>query len=114
MCRVPSDRERRLALNEAAFRVANERIRNWPERRSHEAPARYYCECASTSCHEQVLVRASEYDRVRADSHRFVIVPGHEIPDIERVVDRNDRYAVIEKKPEVNSITEATDPRRDD
>ena len=46
MCRVPSDRERRLALNEAAFRVANERIRNWPERRSHEAPARYYCECA--------------------------------------------------------------------
>ena len=38
MCGVPTDRERRLALNEAAFRIANERMRNWPERRSGQDP----------------------------------------------------------------------------
>jgi hypothetical protein len=114
MCRVPSDRERRLALNEAAFRVANERIRNWPERRGHEGPERYYCECARASCHEHVLMRSSEYEHVRADSHRFVIVPGHETPDVERVVEQTDRYAVVEKGSEVHRITEDTDPRRDE
>jgi hypothetical protein len=111
MCPVTTDRERRLALNEAAFRVANERMRNWPERRGGEGPARFYCECARESCHEQVLLRSSEYERVRADSHRFVVVPGHEIPDVERVVDRTDRYFVIEKNPGVHGITEITDPR---
>ena len=114
MSPVPSDRERRLALNEAAFRVANERIRNWPERRGHEKPARYYCECARASCHEQVLMSSGEYERVRADSHHFVIVPGHEVPDIERIVERADRYFVIEKNPEVHGITELTDPRNDE
>jgi hypothetical protein len=110
---VPTDRERRLTLNEAAFRVANERMRNWPERRSDEAPARYYCECAHATCHEQVLLRGSEYEQVRADSHLFVVVPGHELPDVETVVFRTDRYAVIEKDVEMHPLAERTDPRRD-
>jgi len=114
MSPVPSDRERRLALNEAAFRVANERIRNWPERRGHEGPARYYCECARTSCHEQVLMRSSEYERVRGDSHLFVVVPGHQMLDLERVVERTDHYFVIEKNPGVHGIVETTDPRHDE
>jgi hypothetical protein len=113
MCPVTTDRERRLALNEAAFRVANERMRNWPERRAREGPERFYCECARESCHEQVLLESSEYERVRANSHRFVIVPGHEIPDVERVVERTDRYAVIEKHEGVHGLTETTDPRTD-
>ena len=111
---MPTDRERRLALNEAAFRVANERMRNWPERRSQEAPARYLCECSRMACHEQVLLRAGEYERVRADPHHFVIAPGHEIPDVETVLERTDRFAVIEKHPPVHPIVEATDPRGED
>jgi hypothetical protein len=111
---VPTDRVRRLALNEAAFRVANERMRTWPERRGSEEPVRFYCECASPTCHEQVLVRESEYERVRSDPHHFLVVPGHEVPDIETVLEQNDRFAVIEKAEEVHPIVEATDPRDDD
>jgi hypothetical protein len=113
MCGVPTDRERRLALNEAAFRIANERMRNWPERRSGQEPHRYYCECAHVTCHEHVLLRGTEYERVRANPHHFVIVPGHEIPDVETVVARTDRYSVIDKDVSVHPITEATDPRRE-
>ncbi|HWT25986.1 MAG TPA: hypothetical protein VN213_20940 [Solirubrobacteraceae bacterium] len=110
---MPTNRERRLTLNEAAFRVANERMRNWPERRSNEAPARYYCECAHATCHEHVVLSGTEYERVRADSHHFVVVPGHEMPDVEKVVFRTARYAVVEKDVEMHALSEITDPRRD-
>jgi hypothetical protein len=112
---VATDRARRLALNEAAFRVANERMRAWPERRDHgDDPARYYCECADPACREQILLRAHEYEEVRADPHRFAVVPGHETQDVESVVRRTDRYAVIEKAAETHPLSEATDPRRED
>jgi hypothetical protein len=112
MCPVDTDRVRRLALNEAAFRVANERMRDWPERRASPEPERFYCECGNSTCHDQLLLHLGEYERVRADPHHFVVVPGHEIPDVETVVERSDRFMVIEKDPETHSITEATDPRQ--
>ena len=34
--------------------------------------------------------------------------------DIERIVERADRYFVIEKNPEVHGITEMTDPRNEE
>jgi hypothetical protein len=108
---MPSDRERRLALNEAAFRVANERMRDWPERQGDEEPARFYCECANMGCLEQVLLTQRAYEAVRAESDRFIVVPGHEIPDVETVVERRDGYHVIEKDDDVRPIAEATDPR---
>ena len=110
---MPTDRERRLALNEAAFRVANERMRDWPERQGDEAPRALLLRVRRTpGCHEHVAARGSASTRrVRADPHRFIIVPGHEIPDIETVVERRDRYHVIEKDDDVRPITEATDPR---
>jgi hypothetical protein len=49
---------------------------------------------------------------VRASARRFAIVPGHDIPDIEEVVERHERYAVIEKHADVDDIVRATDPRR--
>jgi hypothetical protein len=111
-CRlVTTDRERRLALNEAAFRVANERMRDWPERQGGEAPERFYCECAAIACHEHVLLTGRAYESVRADSSRFVVLPGHEIPDIETVVERHEGYLVIEKNEPARPVAEATDPR---
>jgi hypothetical protein len=114
MWSVETDRVRRLALNEAAFRIANERMRDWSERRSSPEPERFYCECANPECHEQLLLYMSEYERVRADPHRFIAVPGHETPDVETVVDQTDRFAVIEKDESAHPIVEATDPRQDD
>jgi hypothetical protein len=49
---------------------------------------------------------------VRASARRFAIVPRHDIPDVEEVVERHERYAVIEKHPDVDDIVRATDPRR--
>jgi len=37
---------------------------------------------------------------LRTDNDRFALVPGHENPEIERVMDRTERYVVVDKRPE--------------
>jgi hypothetical protein len=60
-----------------------------------------------------VPLRESDYERVRSNSDHFVVVPGHELVDVETVIESQEEWVVIEKKPEVREIVEATDPRRD-
>ena len=106
-------RPERLALNEAAFRQANERMTTWPERQETQAGERltFYCECATTACRQHLSLTLREYESVRANSRRFVIVPGHDEPEFERVVDEHERYAVIEKEEDMTALVKATDPR---
>jgi hypothetical protein len=44
---------------------------------------------------------------VRADNDRFVLVPGHEDPQIERVVERSEGYVVVDKRPEAEPFVGA-------
>ena len=95
------------------YRVANERIRAWPERQeaAYAESADYFCECADTSCRQQVSMAPDEYEAVRTDSRRFVVAPGHVYPEVERVAEEHDDYAVVEKFQPVAHVVEATDPR---
>jgi hypothetical protein len=110
---VLTTREERLANNEAMFRLANERMADWDEVRVSEAAEHYFCECADPDCREKITLRKSEYEAVRSDPRHFATVPGHEIPDVETVVERHEGWVVIEKRPEVSEIAESTDPRSD-
>ena len=51
-----------------------------------------------------------EYENVRSQSKRFLITPGHEIPEIEVVVWECERYYLVRK---INGAAHAerTDPR---
>ena len=109
---MASEREERLARNEALFREGNERMATWEERHRTESVELYFCECADTECGEKVRLRQSDYERVRGDASQFVVLPGHEVPDVERVVESHDEWAMIEKDPNVRAIAEETDPRR--
>ena len=109
---MASVRDERLALNEALFRGANERMAAWEERERGKAVELYYCECADPKCRQKVRLRGSDYERIRSDSSHFVLVPGHEVPDIETVIESHEDWVVIEKEPEVREITEGTDPRQ--
>ena len=84
------------------FRLANERMADWEEVRVSEAVERYLCECADPACREQIGLRKSEYESVRSDSRHFVTVRGHEIPDVETVIEKHDGWVVVEKDPEVS------------
>jgi hypothetical protein len=102
--------KQRVATNEAAFRRVNEGMEVGQD------PAgllTFVCECGRLGCSELIQLTRAEYESVRANARRFAIVDGHEIPEAEDVVERHDRYVVVEKHGDpVADIVEDTDPRR--
>ena len=105
-----SDRSERLARNEAMFRSVNERVEEVVQPGPSEA-IDFLCECGDTECVEKITLTREEYESVRVDGAQFAIVAGHEIPAIERVVRRADRFLVVRKHPHEAEIARETDPR---
>jgi hypothetical protein len=100
-------RAERIAENEARFRDINERLRGDLQPVTGETePVRFVCECGNASCREGVGVPLREYRAVRLNPLRFAVVPGHEIPDLETVVERHGAYVVVEKPADVAHIVE--------
>jgi hypothetical protein len=48
-----------------------------------------------------------EYAIVRSHPRRFVVLPGHEEPDVESTVEIHPGYVVVEKRGEAGRIAEA-------
>jgi hypothetical protein len=103
----------RIGHNEAVFRDINERIEagRWPGEPGE--PIAFRCECASLGCNLLIELTLAEYERVRADSRHFVLAAGHEIADVELVVERGAGHVVVEKVGEAGRAAEETDPRED-
>jgi hypothetical protein len=113
MAADPDERELRAARNQALFRAVNEQIHALNE--AFAALTNKYtiaCECADTSCIEQLEITPEEYARVRAHPRRFAVLPGHVYPDVESVIEENAVYVVVEKQHAAGEVVEATDPRR--
>jgi hypothetical protein len=106
-------REERIGLNEAVFREVNERIEGLAE--TFDLTSQQLdlvCECGDASCVQRISMSHEEYEQLRSESHLFAVYPGHEIPDVERVVGKRKGYDVVEKYKGVpEAIAEQTDPR---
>ena len=88
----------RVALNDATFRNANERIEGKAESLGVD-PVPFLCECADASCTEIILLRLSEYEEIRADPTHFLNAPGHDAsagPHAKAVEERAG-YAIVAK-----------------
>jgi hypothetical protein len=107
------ERERRIGLNEAVFREANERIQELNETfATFTDELVLVCECGDGKCVEQITMPPGAYEELRADPAHFAVAPGHEIPDVERVIAQRDGYDVVRKSEgEPQRIAEVTDPR---
>jgi hypothetical protein len=111
--RLPLDLpKRRLAQNEALFREVNERVRSL-EAGQHERGAdfdEFFCECPNLDCTIRVKLTRGEYESARAESKRFIICPGHQRQDLERILLATARYFLVEKKGEAGDEAERRDP----
>jgi hypothetical protein len=87
----------RAARNEEIFRGINERIEEGAEQHGVETPLPFHCECGRASCLDRLELAPSVYERVVRERYRFVLIPGHEEAAIERVVERQPSYVVVEK-----------------
>ena len=110
---MPSERKERIAANETLFRAANERMAGWEEQHSRNTLETYYCECADVECRDRIHLSKADYERIRSNSAHFGVVPGHEVLDVETVIEKHEDWAIVEKPSDVADIVESTDPRRD-
>ena len=80
--------QERLAYNEATYRTLNEGIERGHAGDPPDRQVGFRCECA-----------------------RFFMLGGHELPEIEDVVERREGYVVVEKRAHAGETAEAVDPR---
>lgn len=95
---IDSGRAERLARNQSLFREINDRL---VELRSSAAQPRshFLCECASDGCVEHIRIAPAQYQHVRSSPVTFAVLSdqAHVYGDVERVVDRQPGYWVVEK-----------------
>ncbi len=108
---MPDELQERLGANEAVFREINEGIERgqWPG--EEESPVTFRCECARLGCNELVELSVREYEGVRSNPRRFIVLPGHERLEVEFVVERRSGYFVVEKLDQAGERAVETDPR---
>jgi hypothetical protein len=108
-----SERQRRVAENEAIFREVNERIESLShDLRGTGRTLQIVCECGDTGCIERIAVPAGRYEDVRGHPARFLLVTGHEQLEVEQVVSVFGAYEIVEKTaPAGREVAAATDPR---
>ena len=105
---------RRIGENEVIFREVNERVRDSQETFEPErGDAEFVCECGSAGCVDRIRMTLAEYEELRSNPTHFAIRPGHEVPDVEVIVRREDRYDIVRKLPGgPEELAISTDPRR--
>jgi hypothetical protein len=92
-------RRERLVKNEEAFRqYNNRRMQAEPVAADDDdEPIPFLCECGDFDCVASLVVTAAEFTESHSAPNRFMVLPGHVFPDVERVIARHDAYEVVEK-----------------
>jgi hypothetical protein len=101
-------RQERAAKTQSIFREVNERIGQL------ESPVEqigFACECSNVGCNATVPMTLAEYEEVRRIPTHFVVLPGHIVEDVERVVAGNGGYTVVEKFGAAGRVAVELDPR---
>ena len=101
-------RLQRIAKNEEVFRATNREIERSEEQAGAAADGilEVICECGRDSCNGVITLPLTDYEDVHSQKDRFVVLRGHESPEIERVVDDRGEFLVVDKFGEAEEIVE--------
>ncbi len=102
---------RRLAENEVIARKQNrdvekgfKHIRALTKKEGHDSfikdddtSLHFHCECSNRTCDARIVIPPSEYNALHEANDQFIVVPGHEMPEIEYVIARHPAYNIIRK-----------------
>ena len=103
--------EERRATTEALFRDVNERIAKSAEH-FDATHTEFVCECSDPNCIDRVAASLAEYEEVRDEPTTFLVAPGHEESDIERVISDRGRFRIVDKVQQmVRRTVVRLDPR---
>lgn len=111
---VGKSSERRLAENEVVFRQLNEQVQKGIEQTNQLAtehkqpeykikdgpdapPLQFYCECSDENCSKRIKINLHEYRQIHKVRNHFMLVPGHEVLAVERLIREAPKFNVVEK-----------------
>lgn len=89
LARVP--REQRIIQTETFFRAVNEEIATL------EGQV-FLCECGNPACMAAITLSRESLEQLHRDKNTFVVLRGHELPDVETVIARSDGYLIVRKE----------------
>lgn len=89
--------KRRITNAEINGRRVNEAIERGE---GNSGPTVFVCECGHLGCSSTLELEVSQYEGVRTNFDRFLVLPGHEIEAVDRVVERHPGYLVVIKPDE--------------
>jgi hypothetical protein len=101
------------ARNGLVLREVNDRIAELAGGWNETGVSLFVCECSDQGCAEALEIGAAEYERIRADESHFVVFPGHEQPESNRVVERSSRFVVVANAEQDGAQAGASEGRRD-
>lgn len=112
---APEDDSSSAVERAAAAEVNGRRVNEAIERGAQgTGTAVFVCECGNLGCSDTVVLTIAEYEDVRSGFDRFLVVPGHEIEEIEDVVERHASYLVVAKRDgEAAAMAYVADDRDD-
>ena len=92
----------RRVENEVIFKEHNLRIQRQADRilppdTRQTFPIGFICECSDEMCQERIEMPYDDFQSVSKNLRHFIIKPGHEQTDIERVITVDNTYSVVEK-----------------
>jgi hypothetical protein len=94
------EREARVGRTEAVIRAVNDQIEDLDKAFAiGDEEFAIVCECGQMECVEQIQIVRADYARVRTDLTLFLVVPGHEDPTVEVVVESGQAGYVVVRKP---------------
>lgn len=105
---------RRIVENEVFFREHNEQVQKGFDELSSivaevgepkyaydtKTPLHFYCECADEDCRERIRLNLETYRAIHANRRAFTIVCGHEVKEVERIIEKTSDYCIVEKYTE--------------
>ncbi len=97
---IEQDSQDPRVRNEVLFRTVNNKLRalNVEFEGFAGETALFVCECSRLDCIDQIDLPLAVFDELCASPARFVVLSGHDSPDLEVVVDRADGYLIVEKR----------------
>jgi hypothetical protein len=111
-----SRRVQRIAQNELVFRRLNDRFEEVRIEAIRESTAdavmSAVCECGEAKCFAPIELPLSEYRRIRdgrLGGRRFIVMPGHQISQVETVVETHRGFSVVEKPEEAAELARRGD-----
>lgn len=75
------------------------------------AEIEFLCECSAIHCTDSIRMTLPQYFAVHEDPVQFSILPLHNLPEVEDVVQKTDSFWVVRKRDEAASVARTSDPR---